>query len=240
MKKITKVAALLAASALLFGGLFLSCSDSDDDNNNDSGNTEKTQSDTVPEKADDTAGDDNGGSGNFTYTFAGKKSFGSLNMDDASAQTLTADAVLNSSDDIKVTLLSMSNEAFGTNEIAANTESNGVTLTAKYKLKNDPSYKTNQNDVGLVVKNTSIKVTGATGKVKVVVVWSIAGKKSGNDRGVFVKVGETIKGSGNADTSSAEKPTDIKNTVEAEGTGDIYIAASNESVIESIKITSAE
>ncbi|MBQ8013939.1 MAG: hypothetical protein IJ257_06045 [Treponema sp.] len=62
MKKITKVAALLAASALLFGGLFLSCSDSDDDNNNDSGNTEKTQSDTVPEKADDTAGDDKGGS----------------------------------------------------------------------------------------------------------------------------------------------------------------------------------
>lgn len=33
MKKISKVAALLAASALLFGGMFLSCSDSDDDGN---------------------------------------------------------------------------------------------------------------------------------------------------------------------------------------------------------------
>ena len=66
MKKLTKVAAILAASALLFGGLFLSCSDSDDDDNNNANNNEQTKSDPAVDKEEEA--DDNGGSGNQTTT----------------------------------------------------------------------------------------------------------------------------------------------------------------------------
>ena len=187
------------------------------------------------------AGDDNDGSGNqnFSYSFAGKTEVGTLDMAKSDAQTLSADVTLNESDTVKVVLLAESNTAFGSDEIAANTESNGVTLTSKYKLKNSPAYKVNNIAIGLVIKNTCIKITGTTGKVKVVVAWSIAGKKTANERGVFVKVGDTINGVGNKDTSSASTPTATKNSTEVEGTGDIYIAASNECIIESITITSA-
>lgn len=154
---------------------------------------------------------------------------------------IAAEQTLNSSDTIKVVLLAASNEAFGSDEIAAGSEYGGVTLTQKYKLKNIPTYKTNNAATGLTMKNTCVKVTGATGNVNVEIVWSIAGKKAANDRGMFVKIGTTIAGLGNSDTSASETPTSTKHTLKASGDlgtgGDIFIAASNECIIESIKVT---
>ena len=157
---------------------------------------------------------------------------------------LASDVTLDTDDEaVKVVLLAANNEAFGNDEIAANTASNGVTLTAKYKLKNIPTYKINNSSTGLTIKNTCIKITGVTGNVDVVVDWCIAGEKAANDRGVFVKIGDTIKGQGNAVSTKVntnDDPKDVKNKLEASGasTGDIFIAASNESIIESITIKS--
>lgn len=63
MKKITKVAALLAASALLFGGMFLSCSDSDDD-----GNTSPVSGPSSNSGSGNSGSGNSGDSGNQTET----------------------------------------------------------------------------------------------------------------------------------------------------------------------------
>ena len=218
----------------------------------------KTDSVTCPieVKAGGITGDEggNGEGGNtgapidLTYSF---KDFSNAAFSGTSSITLTSDVTLDTdTDGVKIVLLAAGSEVFGASEIAANTESNGVTLTSKYKLKNDPAYKVNNSGTGLTIKNTCIKITGVTGDVDVVIDWCIASKNlNDNDRGIFVKVGDTIKGQGCAATpetvdgeaeDTKHDAKSYKNKLEASGTasGDIYIAASNESIIENITITS--
>ena len=223
MKKLQNIAAIFAAGALLLGAA--SCSH--DGGASLAALSEKQEK---PEGGGDTI--------DLTYSF---KNFSNEAFSGMAAITLSSDVTLNTdTDGVKIVLLAAGSEAFGSSKITAGTESNGVTLSTDYTLKNAPSYKVNNSGNGLTIKNTCIKITGVTGDVDVAVDWCIgSADKAANDRGVFVKVGDTIKAQGNKATPSSDYK-DVKNKLEASGTasGDIYIAASNESIIETITIKS--
>ncbi|MBQ8013257.1 MAG: hypothetical protein IJ257_02520 [Treponema sp.] len=68
MKKISKLTAMLSVAALLFGGLFLSCSDSDDDDNNK--DSQKTTSEPTNTPADTQGDTTQGASATAVWDFA--------------------------------------------------------------------------------------------------------------------------------------------------------------------------
>ena len=125
MKKITRLALLAVAAAFLVAALPACSSGSSDDD-------------------DTTQGGGGGGGGNtgapidLTYSF---KNFSNAAFSGTAAITLSSDVTLNTdTDGVKIVLLAAGSEAFGSEQIAADTESNGVTLTNKYKLKDPPPF----------------------------------------------------------------------------------------------------
>ena len=128
----------------------------------------------------------------------------------------------------------------------------GVTLTLLAlksnmlgdKAKNDPSFKLHDS-AGFIIKNCAVKLSGIKGNVKVTVDWRLNGAKGENDRYMLMKVGNNnVMEKGNVDSNDGSFNTEQPSLVDTfdfgtEG-GDIYIGASNELALRSIKIESAQ
>lgn len=113
--------------------------------------------------------------------------------------------------------------------------------------KNTTNFKYNAPAVGLIIKNSAVEISGVKGKVKVTLDWGINGKKTANDRKMGMKLGtNNIVEEGNSDTSASDNPTSVAQTAVTDTydfgatAGSIYIGATNELGIKSIKIESAE
>ena len=111
------------------------------------------------------------------------------------------------------------------------TATNGTPLTSEPKAI---SYKAH-SESGLLIKKDALKIAGVKGSVKLTVNWLLASAKSANDRYLEVTVGdgETVRTG-----CSTEKDQDpyVVNIDAGENGKDVYIGASNEVYIKSIKI----
>ena len=128
----------------------------------------------------------------------------------------------------------------------------GVTLTLLAsnsailgdKAKNAPNFKLHDT-AGFIIKNCAVKLSGIKGNVRVTVDWRLNGAKGENDRYMLMKVGNNnVMEKGNVDSNVGSFNTEQPSLVDTfdfgtEG-GDIYIGASNELALRSIKIESAQ
>ncbi len=223
MKKLSKMASLLAISAMLFG--FASCSDGGDDNKPE---TKPDVTYTGPGTAD---------SWDFT-TYANAiwvnpDVAGSTVVKDTSkydtdgTYTISADASVKGAADLLTLTVSASGNSVGTSTKATNY-----------------SYSAGATD-GLRLKNGAFKIADIKGKVKLTIEWSCIANKAAGDRNLEVTVGASgvTTSVGNEATTSAASGnvamTPYTQTISAGNGTDLYIGASNNIFIKTITLEDA-
>ncbi|WP_149555037.1 hypothetical protein [Treponema pectinovorum] len=212
MKKLTKVAILLAATALLFGTVACSSGSDDDKPTSQPGNS--------------------GGSGGAS-TASTFDSWTFTPSTDSAITALTPKGTLTSDITTK-----------GESAVLNLTLSKNGTGIGATKAS-DPNFTTFFYDSkkGLLIKRDALKIADVKGKVKLTVGWFMNSKKPAGDRKLEVTIGDTgtTEETQTVDTTSkAAKMPDYVVTVDAQNGTNIYIGASNEVYIQSIKIEKAE
>lgn len=224
MKKLSRIAALLAAGALLFG--FASCSDG-------GGSDDKTPSNPVD---DSYTGPGTADSWDFTtygnLAWVNPDAAGSTVVKDTSkydtdgTYTISADATVKGASDV----LTLTVAATGTGKGTSVKDTNY-------------SYQSGTTD-GLRFKNDAFKIASVKGKVKLTIEWSCIAGKAAGDRNLEVTVGSgSTKSIGNDATTSASSGnvamTPYTETISAGSGSDIYIGASNNIFIKTITLEDA-
>lgn len=263
MKKISKVAALLAASALLFGGMFLSCSDSDDDGNtsqvsgpsSNSGSGNSGSGNSGSGNSGNSGSGDNGGSGNqetattdsWDFTTYANAVF--VNPD-AAGSIVVKSTTEKDVDGVKKTeyekdgtyYLSADATQLGAEGNLSLTLSKAGTGKTNTTNKNGAAYSYQEGSTsGLRIKYDAFKIASVKGKVALTIEWYCIQGKDANDRNLELRIGDsvTVESIGNdstKDASASVKMTNVFKEFDA-GTGtNIYIGASNNIFIKSITI----
>jgi hypothetical protein len=224
MKKLSRIAALLAAGALLFG--FASCSDG-------GGSDDKAPSNPVDDSYTGPATED---SWDFTtygdLAWVNPEAAGSVVVKDSAkysqdgTYTISADASVKGASDV----LTLTVAATGTGKGTSVKDTNY-------------SYQSGTTD-GLRFKNDAFKIAGVKGKVKLTIEWSCIAGKAAGDRNLEVTVGSgSTKSIGNdattSDPSGNVAMTPYTETISAGSGSDIYIGASNNIFIKTITLEDA-
>ena len=226
MKKLSRIAALLAATALLLGAF--GCS-----SGGGSGNSDDNSDDDDQELEDDYTGKTTTGSWNFVSqadTVEWVAAFKTNTITNTTDGTLSLD---NSGD------ISIESDA-----LSADTD--GLTLTilaAKpWSGATNPNYSYAEPASGLRIKNPALKIADVKGKVKVTIEWACISGKPANDRKLqLLKDGGTVVKEKNNDAtgSTTTDMTTFEATVAAgEGTN-LYIGGDNNVFIKSVKVEAA-
>ena len=237
VKRLSKVAALLAAGALFFGGTFLSCS-------SDGLPPELSDEPSAP-PPEEVSTYDGPDSWNFVSQTDSVAWVTSLKSNTASGgdetRTLSADIAIRGADD-KATLTLLKDTAFD--------------YTSKFsngKNKSDPSFSYIDPELGIRIKSTGMKIAGVTGKVNLKIVW-VGGSSRGigifkgtSDSSPTIKNVDTTKtqisatnGSTQTKTLAVYEQDDIDTVIDLSSATDLYIVADNNIYIKSVALTSAE
>ena len=221
MVKISRISALLAAGALLFGAIGCSSGSSDD------------------------AGAGGGGGGGGTRATTGSWNFVSQADTVAWVAALKTNTITNA-DDGTLKLDKSGDISIKSDPLSDSTD--GLTLTIldqkAWSSATQPNYSYKEAASGLRIKNPALKIADVKGKVKVTIEWAcIKGKAAGNRKLQLLKDGGTVvKETGNDDTSSAVATADMTTfeaTVEAGDGMDLYIGGTDNVFIKSVKIEEA-
>ena len=231
MKRISRIAALLTASAFLFG--FAACSDGDSDGNSNSGTPDNPE---TPSGGTLTAIPD-------SWNFVNQDSatwVTTLNANTSSTadgtRSLSADIEIKGADE-KLTLTLCKEGGISDYKDKLSASGNSA-----------PSYSYVDPALGLRIKGSAIKITGVQGKVGVKVSWAGGGTRSlgiykgSDDSSPVVKTVDTSKttasATGNNGAITVYEQDDIDETFDfTSAKKDIYIVAGNNIYIKSIEIS---
>ena len=231
MKRISRIAALLTASAFLFG--FAACSDGDSDGNSNSG---------TPDNPETPSG------GTLT---AIPDSWNFVNQDSATWVT-TLNANTSSSADGTRSLSSDIEIKGADEELTLTLCKEGGISDYKDKLgasgNSAPSYSYVDPALGLRIKGSAIKIAGVQGKVGVKIAWAGGGNRSlgiykgSDDSSPVVKTVDTSKttasATGNNGAITVYEQDDVDETFDfTSAKKDLYIVAGNNIYIKSIEIS---
>ena len=256
MKKLSRIAALLAASAMLFG--FAACSDSDSSSPTPTPENQEEEQENQEEEQEYT-GKVTTGSWDFTqYADAdwtgdgveGGHQGSKITPDTASKNTTTQylyDGQYYLTEDIELISEALDAATEDGLTLTLLKTGTGVGNTQISSGRNAPySYKYGTGS-GLRFKNDSIKIADVKGKVKLTIEWSSMQNKEAGNRNLEVTVGDsgtTVK-TPTAATGAAESGQEsvamplYTQTINAGSGKTIYIGASNNLYVKTIKIESA-
>lgn len=218
MKKLSKLAALLAATALLFGAI--GCSNDDDDGNE----TEQ------PGGGDGTGGDNTGSSGDQGSDYTGAATTDSWNFvsNETVSGIVTGGTNTGASDGVTFSLSDAKDVKGSDGNLMLTLQSAKVTVGSMTSGA-IPVYAYNAEN-GLRFKNNALKIAGVKGKVVLSFDYTAAGTSA---RNLEVTVGETTKKTAVSDTTTH----DYEQEIDAGSGTDIYIGADNNFWVKGLKIT---
>lgn len=218
MKKLSKLAALLAATALLFGAI--GCSNDDDDGNE----TEQ------PGGGDGTGGDNTGSSGDQGSDYTGAATTDSWNFvsNDTVSGIVTGGTNTGASDGVTFSLSDNKDVKGSDGNLTLTLQSAKVTVGSMTSGA-IPVYAYNAEN-GLRFKNNALKIAGVKGKVVLAFDYTAAGDSA---RNLEVTVGESTKKIAVSDTTTH----DYEQEIDAGSGTDIYIGADNNFWVKGLKIT---
>lgn len=208
MKKITRIAALLAATALLFGAI--GCSN-DDDSSGNSGNEGSS-----------------GGEQGSDYTGPATTDSWNFVSNDTVSGIVTGGTNTGASDGVTFSL-SDAKEVKGSEEKLTLTLQSAKVSIGGMTSSAIPVYAYNAEN-GLRFKNNALKIAGVKGKVVLSFDYMAAG---GSARNLEVTVGENTRKTAVSDTETHDYELEI----DAGSGTDIYIGADNNFWVKELKIT---
>ena len=226
MKKLSRIAALLAATALLLGAF--GCS-----SGGGSGNSDDNSDDDDTELEDDYTGKTTTGSWNFVSQADTVEWVAAFKTNDIKTPS-DGTRVLDKSGDISIE----------SDALSADTDGLTLTILAEkaWSDAKQPNYSYAEPASGLRIKNPALKIADVKGKVKVTVEWACIEGKAANDRKLqLLKDGGTVVKEKNNDAtgSTTTDMTTFEATVAAgEGTN-LYIGGDNNVFIKSVKVEAA-
>lgn len=209
MKKLSKLAALLAATALLFGAI--GCSNDDDGGSGNSGN-------------------EGGSGGEQGSDYTGPATTDSWNFvsNDTVSGIVTGGTNTGASDNVTFSL-SDNKDVEGSDGKLTLTLQSAKVPVGSMTSSAIPVYAYNAEN-GLRFKNNALKIAGVKGKVVLSFDYTAAGSSA---RNLEVTVGETTKKTAVSDTTTH----DYEQEIDAGSGTDIYIGADNNFWVKGLKIT---